>query len=154
MADTINLFVSHYGGDEVYVEKFKSLMSKTYTIRDSSLVETELNNATNTEYIKSILRTQIDWAGKVVVLIGPKTHERDWVNWEIKYAATNGDKRVVGVFLPGATDSDVPEALIEYGDACVPWNVVKIKSAIEGNNIWEDSSGVTKPLKDGYRATC
>lgn len=153
MADKMNLFVSHYGGDEKYVEKFKNLISKSYDIRDSSLVESEPNNATNKEYIKTILRTQIDWAGKVVVLIGPKTHEREWVNWEIEYAGTHGDKRVVGVYLPGATDSDLPEALNDYGDACVPWNPEKIISALDGTDTWENSNGETRPT-GGDRRTC
>lgn len=153
MSDKINLFISHYGGDEAYVEKFKSLISDRYDIRDSSLVETEPNNAHNTEYIKSILRDQMDWAGRVVVLIGPKTHEREWVNWEIEYAATHGDKRVIGVYLPGATDADLPEALDEYGDACVPWNSDKIQSALDGNDIWESSSGEPRPSAD-TRGTC
>lgn len=135
------------------MEKFKKLISKNYDIRDSSLVETEPNNAKNKEYIKSILRDQIDWAGKVVVLIGPKTHEREWVNWEIEYAATHGDKRIVGVYLPGAKDSDLLEALDDYGDACVPWNNDKIKAALDGNDIWEDSSGKPRPIA-GARGTC
>jgi hypothetical protein len=153
MAEKINLFVSHYGRDEKYVEKFKNLISKNYDIRDSSIVESEPNNAKNKEYIKSLLREQIDWAGKVIVLIGPKTHERDWVNWEIEYAGTHGDKQVVGVFLPGATDSDLPEMLNEYGDACVAWNTDKIVAALDGANIWEDSTGNTRPA-GGYRGTC
>jgi hypothetical protein len=56
----VNLFILHYGGDEGYVEKFKKLISKDYDIRDSSLVESEPNNATNKEYIRSILGDQID----------------------------------------------------------------------------------------------
>jgi len=153
MAEKINLFISHYGGDEEYVGKFKKLISNDYEIRDSSLVRSEPNNAKNKEYIKSILRDQIDWAGKVVVLIGPKTHEREWVNWEIEYAATHGDKRVIGVYLPGATDSDLPEALNEFGHACVTWDEDKIKSALDGNNTWEDCSGNPRPV-GGTRATC
>ena len=153
MAENINLFISHYGGDESYVEKFKNLISKNYDVRDSSIVESNPNNATNKEYIKSLLRTQIDWAGKVVVLIGPKTHEREWVNWEVEYAGTHGDKRVVGVYLPGATDSDLPEALNDFGDACVPWNPDKIVQALDGKDIWEDSSGKPRPI-GGNRGTC
>jgi hypothetical protein len=153
MPEKINLFISHYGGDEKYIERFKSLISNNYDIRDSSLVESDPNNAKNEEYIKSILRGQIDWAGKVVVLIGPKTHEREWVDWEINYAANHGEKRVIGVYLPGATDSDLPIALDEFGYACVAWNSDKIIAALEGENIWEDSSGNRRPMA-GERGTC
>lgn len=155
MSKKINLFVSHYGGDEEYISKFKNLLSRqNYEIRDSSIVESEPNKATNKEYIKSLIRTQIDWAGKMVVLIGPKTAERDWVNWEIKYAAQNGDKRIIGVFLQGATDADIPEALSEYGDALVGWNSGKVAAAIEGENTWQDSDGNTRPPVDSPRSTC
>lgn len=155
MSKTINLFISHYGGDEEYIERFKTLLAnKNYNIRDSSIVESEPNNATNKDYIKSLLRPQIDWAGTVVVLIGPKTHERDWVNWEIEYAAKYGDKRIIGVFLRGATDSDIPEMLDDYGDACVPWNSDKIVAAIEGESIWQDSTGQTRQSGETNRSTC
>jgi hypothetical protein len=147
MADIINLFISHYGGDEEYVEKFNNLLDKHYEVRDSSVVESDPNKATSKEYIKTLLRAQIDWAGKVVVLIGPKTHEREWVDWEIEYAATHGDKQVIGVFLPGASDSDIPEALNQLGDALVTWNQNKIISILEGReNHWEDAKG--RPRSD------
>ena len=153
MAEQINLFISHYGGDEKYIEKFKKLLSKNYDIRDGSIVESDPNNATNKDYIKSLLRSQIDWAGKIVVLIGPKTHEREWVDWEIEYAGTHGDKRIIGVFLPGATDEEIPDMLNDYGDACVPWDSDKIAAALEGDDIWEDSSGSPKP-EGGSRSSC
>ena len=44
------------------------------------------------------------------------------------------------MYLPGATDADLPEALNDYGDACVPWNNDKIQAALDGDNIWEYSS--------------
>lgn len=155
MSKKINLFVSHYGGDESCIPKFKDLLSKrNYEVRDSSIIESEPNRATNNEYIKSLIRTQIDWAGKIVVLIGPKTAERDWVNWEIKYAAKNGDKRIIGVYLRGATDADVPEALNEYGDALVAWNSDKVVAAIEGEDIWQDSKGNIRAQVDTPRGTC
>lgn len=155
MSKTINLFISHYGGDEKYIEKFKKLLSsKNYDIRDSSIVESEPNRAKSPDYIKTLIGSQIDWAGKIVVLIGPKTHERDWVNWEIEYAAKHGDKRIVGVYLPGAMDSDIPESLDDYGHACVSWNSDKIVAAIEGENIWQDSSGQTRSSMGIKRSTC
>jgi len=156
MKEKINIFISHYGGDEKYIEEFKSLISKhgNYEIRDSSIVESEPNNATNTEYIKSKIRSKIDWAGKIIVLIGQKTHERDWVNWEIEYAAKSGDKNIIGVFLPGAADADIPEALEEFGYACVTWNSDKIISAIEGEPIWMNSQGNIRPNADIERLSC
>ena len=154
MGNQINLFVSHYGGDEKYIDKFKEIANKKYDVRDSSIIESEPNNANNTEYIKSLIRPQIDWAGTVVVLIGPKTAERDWVNWEIEYAEKYGDKRIIGVYLPGSVDADIPQSLQEYGDACVAWDANKIIEALAGASIWQDSLGQTKPIYGTQRGTC
>jgi len=156
MKDKINIFISHYGGDEKYIEKLKGLISKhgDYEIRDSSIVESEPNNATNTEYIKGLIRPKIDWAGKIIVLIGPKTHERDWVNWEIEYAAKSGDKNIIGVFLPGSMDADIPKALEESGNACVNWDSENIISAIEEKPIWIDSKGKIRANVDIKRDIC
>lgn len=152
---TINVFIPHYGEDEEYIPKLKNLLSnKNYDVRDSSIVETNPNNAKDPDYIKTLLKPKIDWAGTVLVLIGPKTHERDWVNWEIEYAAKHGDKRIIGVYLQGATDADVPDKLNDYGHACVAWNSDKLAAAIEGENIWHDSTGKPRPSDGNPRETC
>ncbi len=152
-----NIFVSHYHSDAEHIEGIKNLLSKkNIQARDSSIYEAkEKNNAKNPEYIKSIIRQQIQWAGTVIVLIGPKTSESDWVNWEIEYAAEKG-KRIVGVFLRGATESDIPEALKENGDALVAWNSDKISQAIDGNDIWDGPDGTpTSSWANGLpRSTC
>jgi hypothetical protein len=150
----INIFIPHYGKDEEHIPKLKKLIeSKGYNISDSSIVETKPNNASNPDYIKSLLRPKIDWAGTIIVLIGPKTHERDWVNWEIDYA-NKKDKRIVGVYIQGATDADLPENFKDYGDACVAWNSESLIAAIEGDNIWHDSAGNNRPIDGSGRITC
>lgn len=151
----INLFVSHYGGDEDKIEPLKELLrNKGYVIRDDSVKESEPNNASAPDYIKSqILGPRIKWAGCIVVLIGPKTASREWVDWEINYAEKQG-KRIIGVFLQGAKDSDVPEALESYGSALVGWNSNKIADAIEGENIWVKADGTNRPENYTSRVTC
>lgn len=46
-----NIFISHYGGDEKYIEPFKHAIGSKIHAYDSSVVETEPNNATNEHYI-------------------------------------------------------------------------------------------------------
>lgn len=141
----INLFVSHYGGDEDKIEPFKQLIGSKYAVRDGSIKESNPNNANNENYIKyNILAPQIDWAGKFVVLIGPKTHERDYVNWEIEYAQRH-NKQIVGVYLPGAENSDIPDGLSKYGDSVVKWEKDKVLSALSGSTDWENSDGSPRP---------
>ena len=150
---TKNIFISHYGGDEKYVELFKSQIGNNIRVRDGSIVETEPNNATNESYIKyKILAPQIEWAGTVVVLIGSQTKYRDYVNWEIDYAIKH-DKRIVGVYLPNSKEDDIPENLKKYGDALVTWDATKITSAIAGNTEWETPSGAKRPIT-AIRGTC
>ena len=152
--EKINLFISHNGKDRGYMEPFKEMIGPAYYVRDSSLDESEPNNANNEQYIKyRIIAPKIDWAGTVAVLIGPKTHERDYVNWEIEYAIKH-DKRIIGVFLPGAEDSDVPEGIEKYGDALVEWDADKVISAIDGDTVWQQSDGNPRPSVSMPRGVC
>lgn len=47
------------------------------------------------------------------------------------------EKGIVGVFLNGATDEDIPIELKNYGNALVAWNSKKISDALDGQDIWE-----------------
>ncbi len=147
-----NVFISHYGKDDESVQALKKMLGdKGYTLRNSSIDSTKPNDAKNPEYIKGLLRDGISWAGTTVVLIGPQTHTREWVNWEIEQAAKQG-KPIVGVFMQGAKDSDVPESFQKFGDALVGWNSGKIIDAIngicndfdnsEGNGPWQSRYGI------------
>ncbi len=142
MPKPINIFISHCGEDADQLQKLRRLIKKKgYKIRDSSLDERNPNNAKDPEYIKSLLRPKIDWAGEIIVLIGPETHKKEWVDWEIEYASKNGNKRIIGVYIPGGSDSDVPENLKKYGDALVTWNSDKLGDAIEGHPHWMEPDG-------------
>ena len=112
----------------------------------SSIDEYTQIKSTNSSVIQEALSKKIDWAGTVVVLIGPDTHTRPWVNWEIAYALKNG-KRVVGVYLRGEKDATVPENLDKYGDAMVGWNADAIVDAIRGKNTW--NPGTNSMTYDG-----
>ena len=94
------------------------------------------------EYIKKqYLKPAIDWAGTVVVLIGNNTHKSDWVNWEIEYAQ-QCQKKIIGVYIQGEKDSELPEALKDYAESCVGWNAEKIDEVIRNDRvIWEDQNG-------------
>ena len=137
-----NVFISHYGKDDESVMALKKLLNdKGYELKNSSIDSTKSNDANNPEYIRQLLRDRISWAGSIVVLIGPETHTRDWVNWEIDQANRQG-KPIVGVFIQGAQDSDVPENFEKYGDALVGWNSGKIIDAINGEcNDFNNTEG-------------
>ncbi len=148
MIDKIkNIFVSHQHNDADQIKEFSKLIGNHgIKMRDSSIYEKKLkNNATNESYIKyKLIKPQIEWAGTIVVLIGKDTAKSDYVNWEIRAAAVAG-KRIIGVYLQGAKDEDIPSELKEYGDNLVGWNGDKIVRAINGEDFdWENADGSPK----------
>ena len=138
----LNVFISHYGNDDEHVGNLKDLLSdRGYTLRNSSIDSTKPNQAANPDYIRNLLRSRIEWAGTTIVLVGPNTHEREWVDWEIEYSNKQGN-RIVGVFIHGAADSNLPEAFHKYGNALVGWRSDQIIDAIEGRcDPWEKVDG-------------
>jgi len=148
-----NVFISHYNKDDPHIQKFKNLLKKqNYQLRNASIDSTKPNKATNPDYIKKLLRSRLQWSNTCIVLIGPKTHTREWVNWEIEQA-NKKQNRIVGVFLNGASESDVPENLNKYGDALVGWDSKSIVSTIEGENKWcnpDDTPRTSSPYSPSY----
>jgi hypothetical protein len=151
--DLINVFVSHYHEDEDNIKRMKDLLGDDYSIRNYSVTSEKYNNASNKEYIQSLLRPLINQASTFICLIGPNTHDSEWVNWEVEQAFKQG-KRIIGVYLWGAKDSDIPPALEDAADAMVGWNHDTILDAINGNNIFTNADGTVRPNVGGSRVTC
>lgn len=151
--ELINVFVSHYHNDEENIGKMKELLGDRYNIRNYSVTSDKYNNAKNEDYIKSMLRPLIKQAGTFICLIGPNTHESKWVNWEIDQAIKQG-KRIVGVYLRGAKDSDIPPALEDGADAMVGWNHDSIIDAINGNSSFTNADGSVRASVGMTRITC
>ena len=141
MANAKNIFVSHFHGDAHMIENLNHILgTHGMQMKDSSIYENKNpNNATNEDYIKSLIHPKIKWAGTVVVLIGKDTHKSDYVNWEIE-CAEREEKRIVGVYLPGEDDSKLPDAFEKHGDALRHWNGNSIIDAINGDDTWEGPS--------------
>jgi hypothetical protein len=162
MGTSKNVFISHHHKDDKAVTDFTNLLAgKDYTVRNSSIrvkprnaerLEKEL---VSDETIKRLLRMKMSWAGTVVVLVGSQTASRDWVNWEIEEAERQG-KRILGVYMQGAKDSDIPKALEKFGDGLVGWNSEKIISGLEGKDVgWCNSIGETRiPTNNVKRISC
>jgi hypothetical protein len=151
-----NVFISHFKKDEENIHRMQSLLaSKGYIIKNSSIDSTKRNRANNEEYVKRLLRMRIQWAGTFICLIGPETHTRHWVDWEIEQAFKKG-KRIVGVYINGAKDSDIPENFEKYGNSLVGWDSERIIGAIEGKvSNFENISGSTRaPYWKEIRYSC
>jgi hypothetical protein len=150
MGDTHNLFMSHVHEDDHHVQNLKGLLERNgYTVRDGSIDSTKPNDAKSPDYIKrEILAPRINWAGALVVIISPNTHRSDWVNWEIDYAKKQG-KLIVGVYIQGGKQSDLPESFRKHGDALVGWNAENLMGAVRGehDNWCEPAPDGTFPLR-------
>lgn len=154
-----NVFISHHGKDDADVQQLRQLMNRHgYTLRNASIDSTKSNDAENDHYIKyNLLRPGINWAGTVIVLIGDKTHTREWVNWEIEQAAKLGT-RVVGVYINELKQQEppLPEAFTNCGSALVGWTGNRIIEAIEGNinNFQCPDSTPFQNIWGSLRSTC
>lgn len=159
MDKTKNVFISHHSKDEENIGRLKNLLGKQgYQIKNSSIDSSKPNQAKSEAYIQRLLRLRIQWAGTFICLVGSETHNRNWVNWEIKQAHKKG-KKIVGVYLRGAMGEDVPENLNKYGHSLVTWQTDKIIDAIEGNlqgeENWCDTHGETRdPIFEPTSINC
>jgi len=146
-----HIFISHHHADDAEVTNLTSLLSRSgHDVRNSSIRAKPANQRrleqglVKDETIRRLLRMKISWAGSIVVLIGKETHSRKWVNWEIEQANKQG-KRIVGVFVRGGTDADIPEAFEKYGSALVAWNSEGIMAAIDGTeNQFQNPDGSSR----------
>ena len=155
MGEVHNVFISHRHEDDALVAGFKELLAgKDVQIRDASITRQTPNQASNPNYIKTqILAPGIQWAGKIVVLITPDTKNHDWVDWEIEYA-NKQDKQIIGVWAPGSAGCAVPDPLEKYADAIVGWDSDRILEALDGAQMFEDSSGLPRPPQPIERVRC
>ena len=152
--EIINVFVSHYHEDENSIKKFKDLLSDNYCIKNYSVTSDKYNDANNEEYIKyKYLKPLINQSSILICLIGPETHDSKWVDWEIREAEKLG-KQIIGVYIQGAKNSDIPPALEEYADAIVGWNSDNIERALNGESIFVDSDGTPRASVTSGRGVC
>lgn len=149
-----NVFVSHFHEDEDGIKKLKKLLGDQYELHNYSVTSEKFNNAKNDDYIKSLLRPLINQAGTFICLIGPHTHDSDWVDWEVR-EAERLNKPIIGIFLRGASDADLPDAINDLADTIVGWNESKIVDTIKNGKIYfEKSDGSQRDNVDSPRETC
>lgn len=135
-----NIFICHHSADVPRLrDLLDNLRAKGYDVRSSSLQEDRDNNvihkgrrvsdATVARYIRRAIR----WAGTFIVLIGEHTHERPWVNYEIRNAHLQG-KKIIGIYKFGCTQTaELPEAYKRYGTSPIGWSSIeKLAGMIEG----------------------
>jgi hypothetical protein len=94
------IFVSyHHDSDQAYYNEFSRFFSSQYeTVQDSSL--NRLVDSTDTDYVmRRIRENYITGTSCTIVLCGPQTRWRKYVDWEIK-ATLDKQHGLVAVKLP------------------------------------------------------
>jgi len=159
MDKTHNIFISHYGKDDKYVQRLKQrLKDQGNDIRNSSIDSTKYQSKRPSDRVlERLLRMRINWAGTFICLIGPRTHTRHWVDYEIEQAHRQG-KRIVGIFRHGYNnEATLPEHFKKYGGPLIGWNSLdKLEDAMEGKDIpAENPDGTSRaPIYQITRVKC
>lgn len=143
MANKHNIFISHYGEDEASLDSLKQrLRDSGCDVRNSSVEKKDyrpykVTDATIARYLRRCIR----WAGTFIVMIGEHTHERPWVNYEIRQAYLQG-KNIVGIYMHGCKGKvELPEAYKRYGGSLIGWNSLdKLSDIIEGKVVPPETS--------------
>lgn len=94
------IFVSyHHANDQRYYDYFSQFFSAQYeAIQDNSL--DRLVDSTDTEYVMRRIRERyISGTSCTIVLCGPETWKRKYVDWEIK-ATLDKQHGLLGIILP------------------------------------------------------
>ncbi len=160
MAEQRNIFISHYGKDDEHVQSLKDrLNSQGYNVRNFSVDSTNHRDGRRPSdaVIERLLKMRISWSSTFICLIGPRTHTREWVNDEIKWAHQQG-KRIIGIYTHGNKDTaTLPDAFKEIEANAIGWNSIdKLGSIISGENFpYENADGTTAaPIYPISRVSC
>jgi hypothetical protein len=147
MGSQNNIFISHYGKDDEHVHSLKNRLNEQgYGVRNFSVDSTNHKNGRipRKEVVERLLKMRIKWSSTFICLIGPKTHTRQWVSDEIKWAYEQG-KRIIGVYTHGSKETaEIPENLKLYASNIIGWNSIeKIGEIIEGENLPSETADGT-----------
>ncbi len=162
MPDKIkNVFVSHHHKDDASVDGLTDMLSgKGYQLRNSSIRVKPENqkrldqNKVSDRTIARLLRMKMRWASQVIVVIGKETHQRPWVDWEVKAAHQLG-KPIIGVYENGLKDQvEIPDNLKKYATSIVGWRSDSVIDALEGNSQFQNPDGTPSPRTDGGNVVC
>ena len=155
-----NIFISHFGADDRHVQSLKRrLIDRGYDVRNSSIDSTKHRDGRipPDAVVARLLRRGISWAKTFICVIGPETHTRPWVNYEIRQAYLQG-KDIVGIYTHGSSNAvELPEAYKKYGGSPIGWNSLdKLGDILDGKIVPPENPDGTPsgPIHNIKRVTC
>jgi hypothetical protein len=96
------IFVSyHHGGDQWYYNEFSRLFHDEWEAVFDNSLERQIDSDDTAYVMQRIRDNHITGTSCTVVLIGALTHQRKYVDWEIK-ATLDKQHGLVGIVLPSA----------------------------------------------------
>ena len=116
------VFISFHMEDE-YAKQLLTHQAKTDKY-DLDFINYAVNEPFDEKW-KTQCRERIAMTSTVIVLIGPETHTREAVNWEINEAYSQG-KKVVGVRVHRYEDHRVPQQMIDNRAKIINWDIDEI----------------------------
>jgi hypothetical protein len=125
------IFVSYYHDADKHYKRLLTAWSANDKFElEFEDISTDVSiKSENTAYIKRVIADKIKKCDVFVVLIGKKSHKREWINWEIAKAKEYG-KKIVAIKEKRSHAS--PEELLSAGAEWVyGFEEKKIKEAIE-----------------------
>jgi hypothetical protein len=95
-----SIFVSyHHDSDQFYYDSFSRLFSDTYDIIQDNSVDRIFDSDDPDYVMRRIREGHIKGSSCTIVLCGPETHGRKYVDWEIK-ATLDKEHGLIGINLP------------------------------------------------------
>jgi MTH538 TIR-like domain (DUF1863) len=82
------------------------------------------------DYIRRCINERMHGTSVTVVLIGTKTHESEWVDYEIRRTLEEG-KGLLGIRLKDKAESIPPGRLVESGAEVIDWEPAEFNGAID-----------------------
>jgi MTH538 TIR-like domain (DUF1863) len=128
---TRRIFISYQGEDRMRAKGFRLLRFNANVevdFFDRHLLDPVASR--DPEYIRRCINDRMFGTSVTVVLIGTKTHESEWVDYEIRRTLEEG-KGVLGIRLKGRDESIAPARLIEAGAEVIDWDPAEFNEAIE-----------------------
>ena len=121
-----NVFISFHMGDR-YAKELLGAQAK------SDRFDLEFTNYAVDEPFDEKWKTQckerIAMTSTMIVLIGPETHQREAVNWEINEAYRQG-KKVIGVRIHRYEKHKIPKDLIDNNAPIINWDIEEISKLL------------------------
>lgn len=126
------IFISYYhDADRNYKRLLTAWSANDKFELEFEDVSTDVSIRSDNEvYIKRVIADKIEHCDVFIVLVGKKSHRRDWINWEITKAKEYG-KKIVAIKEKRSHAS--PKELLSAGAEWVyGFEENKIRAAIEG----------------------